>query len=372
MKRFAWILSSVVCCALHADAPKTKPVCSFDTPTFDRGDKALENCPSGYNLPAQVHLDGRDYQGFITASYLFWNPQQDGMEVATTAIYNGAVVRTDLDGQLLSQGTPYKSGFKVGLGYNFEYCDQWTLRADYTRLHQSNTSNFTAPHTSVGTGVLYSTNWFFQTAANQNLASTSLTSTWHLGLDLLDVSMTRAFYQGKKWTVTSFGGLRASWISQSFNVSLTDLVNASASQVSSHNSSSSWGLGPRAGMEGRFLLGMGFRLQGSAGGSLLFTQFTDISHTETAATLGGKGVTYGADNVNCVRPMVEGSMGFGWGSYFSRNRYHIDLSMTYDFNYMWKQNMVGMLNEAFLINSPSSGIGDLSLQGMTLSCDFYF
>jgi hypothetical protein len=73
----------------------------------------------------------------------------------------------------------------------------------------------------------------------------------------------------------------------------------------------------------------------------------------------------------CLRPMLEANLGLGWGMYLAKNRYHIDLSATYDFNYLFSQNMMRVLNDINLLGSSGNGL-DLSLQGLTLSAAFHF
>ena len=253
--------------------------------SFAFGDDPLKKDKAGYNLPAQISLEDKSWQGFVTASYIYWNAQQDGMDLATSASYtDSAVQKSGVTGKTYIQDFPYRSGYKLGIGYDFIHCDHWSLRADFTSLHQTTTSSQSAPSSTSGTGVLYLTNWFYRPSdINQNPACTHLHSSWHLGLDWFDVSTSRPFYQGKRFTVSPFGGIRASWISQSLKIGIKDVVNfplPSSTTITSHNKLSSWGIGPRIGMNGHFLLGAGWRLQGSLGASLLFTEYDHISHSE--------------------------------------------------------------------------------------------
>jgi len=344
---------------------------------LNQGDRPLGNKAAHYNPTAQVHLD-QDHAVFATVSYLYWNAEQDGMDLATTGsnvISNGnpTVVKTGVKGKTITQDFPYNSGYKVGLGYNFENTDEWTLRADLTGLYQTNHTSHSAPTSTTGVGVLALTNWFYQASAvNQNPACTHLSSRWHLGLNWFDLSVSRAFYQGSKFTVSPFGGIRNSWISQSVKINIDDTVNfPDAPDSHSHNKLSSWGIGPRVGIDGRFLLGAGWRLQGNVGASLLFTKYGTLSHSEAPLLDGGSTVSYNMNNYTCLRSMFETNLGLGWGTYLSHNRYHLDLSATYDFNYMWNQNMLRTLNEINIIGNSGGGL-DLSLQGLTISAYFHF
>ncbi len=382
MKNLLFLTTTLMCYSLYADKPtsknnKTQSTCSLNQADFERGDTPLTDCPSAYNMPAQVHLEGRDYQGFITASYLYWNAQQEGMDLATTATYNSVsntITKSGITSKTLIQDFDYNSGFKVGLGCHFEHCDNWALRADYTRLHLTTNTSKSAPSESSKGNALYLTDWFFQASnINQNPAAEHLHSSWNLNLDWLDVSISRALYQGKRFTATPFAGLRSSWISQSLNLKLSDVLNflPPFSTTNSHNRLCSWGIGPRMGLDAHFLIGAGFRLQGEIGASLLFTKYSGISHSEDPLALGGNKIEYKLNGYTCLRTMMESNLGIGWGRYFSKNRYHIDLSATYDFNYLWGQNMMRTLNDIHIIGSSSSAY-DLSLQGLTLSAAFHF
>ena len=374
MKSLLLVTTTLMCYSLYADSStsdhKNVPPCPLNE-CFARGDAALTNgCPSGYNTPAQVHLVDRNYQGFFTLSYLYWNAQQEGMDVARSATLAGSFATPS--GETLFHDFDYNSGFKIGLGVDFEECDNWAFRVDYTRLHQNNTTTYTA---SGATDALYLTNWFYQTnGVSQNPAATSVQSTWDFDLDWLDATMSRPFYQGKKFTVSPFGGLRASWISQTFDVEIADVLNFGGTALdtsTSHNKLTSWAIGPRVGMEGRFLMGAGFRLQGNVGASLLFTKYDRVSHSENGIVPTNPTVSYFMDDYTCLRPMLEANLGLGWGMYVFNNNAHIDLSATYDFNYLWGQNMMGTLNEINILGNSNNGF-DLSLQGLTVSAQFHF
>ena len=107
------------------------------------------------------------------------------------------------------------------------------------------------------------------------------------------------------------------------------------------------------------------------GTSLLYTQYNCVKHSESAITSGSTRVKYSDHDVNTLRPMFEASLGFRWGHYFGTNAYHLSLATTYDFNYLWSQNMIRQLNDMF-ITGTSAGSGDLFLHGLTVTARFDF
>ena len=345
-------------------------------PLWSQGDDPLTaNSSQAYNFPAAVRLaDG--YNGFTTLSYIFWNIAEDGLDLATTATFLSStttVVPSNGVGQTLFQNFDYTSGFQLGGGYTFS-ADHWVLRAAYTFLSQNKTTSHSAPDSATGVGCLYLTGWFVQTSsAGQSLAASSLSSKWHLGLDWFDVAIERPFYSGRKLTLTPFMGLRASWIQQSLQIHANSVLNVTptTSMVKSHNYQNSWGLGPRGGFAAEWLFGAGWRLLGKMGGSLLFTQYPHVKHSEDSFISGGSAVACAFYNYNCLRPMLETNLGFGWGMYLQKHRYHLGFQATYDWNYLWSQNMLRVLNDQWT-NGTGASASSLSLQGLTIASQFDF
>ena len=105
------------------------------------------------------------------------------------------------------------------------------------------------------------------------------------------------------------------------------------------------------------------------GASLLFTQYTHVQHSEDAITLTYP-VSYSFKNYNCLRPMAEMDLGLGWMHTFN-NSFALDINVTYDFNYLWGQNMMRTLNDLNIIGVNAAS-NDLYLHGLTVSAGFGF
>jgi len=308
--------------------------------------------PAAYNAPARIDVQC-SWDFYLTGSFIYWHVDQDAMDLAypfsqQTGIEQSTVLTQDFD---------YKPGFKVGLGVNFDH-DNWVGFVEYTWFHQkTNTGNHTAP-----AGELYGlTSWLVQSGTISTVGSS-----WRTNLDIVDATLSRPFYQGRKLTVLPFGGLRGAWIRQDLTV---NAVRPTGAVLTSKNHSHSWAVGARAGMQAHWLLGWGFRFEGDAAASLLYTQYTKIRHNEFLNDVSQQSIAF--HDYNTVRPMADMSVGMGWGSYFDRQGYHFDLLATYDFNVMWGQNMMRELcnvNESIGV----SDAGDLHLHGLTVTARFDF
>jgi hypothetical protein len=358
----------------------TKPACDSNVPLFQRGDEPIEtmamNCkyPAAYNQAGNVQLDCA-WDVYADVSYLYWFIYQEGLDLATTGEYlTDLIYATGSGGYPVFQEANYTSGFKVGLGWNLNV-DDWVLDAEYTYLRQSTTTDRTAPESSDAgfLGIFNFTGWFFDDYYGQSLVGTSLKSKWKFGLDWADLVLKRPFYLGRRLIATPSFGLRASWIRQELDVTGFDTFYEDIPEgtVVSKNSSHSWGIGPRGLIDLHWLIGMGVRVQGNFGGSLLFTQFTKTTHSAQNYDEDIGGAPFTIRNYNCIRPMTEANLGLGWGSYFARNRYHWDLSATYDFNFLWGQNML-----KYMVNLNGFGRGtspnDLLMHGLTVRSRFDF
>ena len=348
---------------------------------MNRGDDPLSGMPmtstalAAYNYPANVNASP-SWDVYADASYIYWYPQEGGLDLGSVAVfYDETILPSGPGGFTVFQDTGYTSGFKVGIGSNLD-CDDWVLDLQYTYLRQNTTtSSGAAP--SFPNSLFDVSAWFYQNYYS-GVGAASFNSKWKLGIDWIDLVLQRPFYQGRRLTVTPSAGLRASWIRQQLNMTGSEISSydelATIPTAKSTNTSHSWAIGPRGVLEGRWLLGRGFRFQGNFGASLLFTQYTTISHSEdiiVSAAYPSK-PTYLATNYNTLRPMLEANWGIGWGTYFCQQQYHVDFAATYDFNYLWAQNMmryVGGLNAA---STTSPGIGDLVLHGLDIKARFDF
>ncbi len=379
------ILSTFICILACLSVQAREPKCSSKStaPQFNQGDQSLPpNAGSGYPYPAKVNLkDG--WNAFTTVSYLYWFAGQDGMDIATTDQFvsqvSGVVPNSfapALGGEApqsttVYQKEQYNSGFKIGMGYNTPN-DDWVFRVDYTRFHQSAESSHTA---SGGPSPAFQlTNWFYQVSGiRQTPACTNLSSEWTFDLDWLDIVLQRPFYAGRKLLLNPFMGLRTSWISQSLNIKLHGLLNVSppTDVVHSRNWSHAWAVGPRFGIEGHFLLGLGLRLQGEVGGTVLYNKFTKVAHFEDPLAANTPPIEFESKNNDNVRTMSEASLGLGWGGYMYDQRYHVDLSATYEFNHLPEQNQMRVLND-IQIDGVNATAKSAFMHGLTVTATFTY
>lgn len=361
----ASVLFTILGISAYASNQQThREVCGFEI-----GDQSLPKdlAAASYNFSANVQLKRAwDVSGEV--SYLYWYSRQEGMDVAIPGLFSSGTVNfVSSSHAVYFQDAKYTSGFKIGLGSDLT-SDQWNIHFDYTYLRPD-------MHSSVSTvspiGAIL-TSWYAQTSSGQALTAASVSSHWKLGLDWIDATLSRPYYQGRKWSVTPFAGLRTSLIRQKMHVVINDVLNTAPNgAIASNNWSRSWGMGPRAGIASQWIAGYGLRFQGNMGGSLLFTRYSRIAHHEDPAVSPGTPIDYSIHDYDCLRPYFEMGLGLGWGRYFDNHRYHFSLSADYDFNYLWNQNMIRYLNDVEILGSGATA-NSLFLHGLTMTACFKF
>jgi hypothetical protein len=332
---------------------KKNPCCNVGQgaplPTDKRCFCAAYNAPAGINVGCGWDLD-------VFGSFLYWHVSQDSMDIAHVLPLSATLPVTP--GAIAFQNFEYKPGFKAGIGFNTNY-DGWVGWAEYTWLHQKTSTTQTAPALPSGApGAWTGQDWFTTTP----LTAPSVSSKWRMNLDILDLMVSRPFYQGTKLTIDPFAGLRGMLLRQNLNINLgVPFV---------HVQSKSWAVGPDMGVAGHWMVGTsGFRFEGKAAGSLLYTRFHKLSQKEQV-TAAGATVTTKVKSIGAVRPIAELGAGLGWGQYLSCNNYYIDFSVRYDFMLLWEQNVMRLFTTYLqgFVDYP----GDLHLHGLTASARFDF
>ncbi len=350
-----------------------------DSSTNPEGTSTQNTMSAGYNASAQRVLEGKTWQPNIEIdlSFLYYYAGEEGLDLANSASLlvggpGGTVVVGATNSVQLNQDYKYKPAFKVGLGFEN---DEWMLHLGYTWIRQTNTTTSPTPPTpSVPTesGIWMTNNWFQQTTSvGQALSATNINSSWHLSMDLGDLVTGRPFYQSPYLVMKPFGGVRAAWIRQNLNMTITVpstvVAVLTTSPIYSNNYSRSWALGPRVGCESSLDVGGGFSLTGNAALALLFTQYTTVQHSEQVASALANPTFLKTTlkNVNTLRPELDMGLGVNWGTTLCEDSCYLDFSANYNFLMFWNQNMMRKL-----VDQISDGLGaapgNLFLQGLEI------
>jgi hypothetical protein len=332
--------SLLVASAIAGECYKNKADCQ-------KGEECTSQ-PALYNAPARIETHCM-WGISLSGSFIYWKPDEKGLTLGAShpAVHSDKahVLHMDMD---------YKPGFTVGLGFGPKF-DHWKIDLGYLRFHINE-------HKSSSTENLFG-DWLAQSfASNKQKAS------WHLDMDLLEGSISRPFYSGRALSFIPAVGIIGGWIDQNYRAEYNDEINNN-DWIFSHNHSDSWLIGPKVGLETRWLLGYGFRFFGNGSFSLFFQHFTTKIRQDNR-NIGGSLAVHEYDKRSFVIPNLNLSLGFGWGTYMGKWG-HFDFLAGYEFRFYWKQNMMRYLNDRELLSNDGKA-GDLYLQGLTLTATFDF
>jgi len=388
---------------LQADACKNK------TPSYNQGHEA-SSCDMGsaYSAPACIVLEDESFDLYGTASFIYWQARQENMEIGLISKNDAEFFAPPLVGNdpfdtayvnnmsITSPNFTFRPGFKIGIGARLGW-DGWDAFAEYTRFHQTISSGVRSlPRSTAPLGSNHPNGEYLYPILGHPSADSSLLSTfsglpyffnnanqsWTLKMDFVDLSLARAYYSGTKLTVRPFLGVRGAWIRQNLTTSYngTPVYLVSQGQRNTRVSTfySSWGIGPRAGFESNWLIGRGFRFIGNGAADILYTRYhlhSGQKSYDLTPTPGDNPIDANytvSQEIDYLRTHLDFEMGFGWGTYFDHNRYHVDLSATYGFQAFWGQNMFRNFEN---IDAPAVSFapnGDLFVHGLTASARFDF
>jgi hypothetical protein len=322
---------------------------------------AGSSCSQGASLAVCSHIEveGCDTNAglFITGDYLYWQPEVDQLTYATET----SVVPT-AKSQLIDQRFNWGSGFRVGLGSKLHY-DRWTLYLNWTHFD----------HTSKGKAKAGSNSSIFATPLTGALQAFATgeeaRSSWSFDMNMLDLELGRTFCLSKKFGLHPHVGLKGGWLDQTQKVHYPDFIDSSSgfplnSTIKMVNDFA--GIGPRFGLNTRWVLGKEFGIFGNLSGALLYGFFNiheKFKLDEPAIDLFiDRKITH---NQHRLRPTVQMLFGLDWGHCFG-HAFAIHLKAAYELQYWWSQWLPIPTSQG-LLSGDFTGSGDLTIHGLTVS-----
>lgn len=293
---------------------------------------------------------------FISADFLWWRIQEDGLEYA----FDGAGISPTVDaskGKLRHPSFSYEPGFKVGLGAKFRH-DGWDVYAQYTWLSSGGTSSITP---SSGSNVM--ANIFAASALGLPTVS-SASATWRSHLNVLDLELGRNFWISKWLTLRPFTGMKFSWNTQDFNVDYlgaTDIFPAA--NLNMDMDLDQFGVGLRSGLDAAFYVCKHWSLFGNLAATTLLNSF-DSSRKDTDTTTDVIIDNLRKQSSHRVTAVLECELGVRYELAFHNDDFMFTLQAGWEEQIWFGQNQ--------FIFVPNSASNDLNFEGLTLKAAFNF
>ncbi|NGX30359.1 MAG: hypothetical protein K940chlam4_01205, partial [Candidatus Anoxychlamydiales bacterium] len=350
---------------------------------FDRGYPICEDTfKKGYNAAGRIDVCGK-IDTFVTASFIYWEVLSDQIDIG---VLESNATSNDRNIQILKFDEDYEPGFKVGFGTHFKH-DNWDIFAEYTRLHGSE-------NTSLDIDLQDSTSayrdfWFIDhlLVSTADRFTTPIQSNWKMHLDKIDLELARSYYIGTNLVFRPFAGGSAHWLDQNYGHQFSFLPNLADPNIIISNNLSlnndSWALGPRFGLNMNWFFFKNFRLFGRGSIDIMFAS-NKISGSHVVTAIGAFGPINPSLNPNLikdkkyiVRDVEDFSIGLGWGSYFRSDKWHFDLTASYEVQRYSHTNYMSSYDQTFGSTqfqdfTKQVKPGDLFLHGLTVSARFDF
>lgn len=346
-------VSAGLALSLIAINPATLSAEDCCLPDYRPGEILCDDIACGvYTQYAGVQLDC-GWNVFGWGEFLYWRPVVENawrtIRVDNAAFGEPALgsIQTEI-----ANTFGYRPGFRIGLGMHLPCFDNWLLSADYTWYHHG----FSKTDTATQPSFLASTS-----AAGTLLVApiySAITTKYHLALDVVSVNIQRPNYIGQQVILSPFLGIKWMRGQQKYRQDCTSPLTQVTDNA--HATVSYDGIGVGAGMDGSWLLCWNLRLIGKADVGLIYPYHHKFSQTATFTPFTPAPLIVNVkQHDRHLDILAKGGVGLGWGSYFCCNRYHLDLSATFD----WMSDVVKMSFTTAMMEGTSFLLMGLTVRG---------
>ncbi|MBI3237065.1 MAG: hypothetical protein HYZ48_05145 [Chlamydiales bacterium] len=302
---------------------------------------------------------------YLAGSFIYWKSGYSDM-IISSRLQNSLLPQNQKQ-KKISLNNQYDPGFKVGLGCNFQR-DVWDLFLNWTRL-ESNVTNRAHTHTPKLVTLLGS---LVASGQNDTFVGTHLKANWDFHFNSVDLELGRNFYIGKYLSLRPYAGAKGAWIKQDLKVSYKGAVEGVQGTpflepITGHYKDHMWGVGPRIGLNSRWVLGKcNIAFLADLAGSLIWEDFQPYSRVHFVNPLTGNGpfIERITGHQTQLNPIAEVFVGFDWGHCFDE-RVYFNLSAGYEMQYLWDQ----LKTTNFLSFQQNDALGMRGLTA-TLRMDF--
>lgn len=259
-----------------------------------------------YAIPPSLYNHEGDPSVYFSGAYIYWQPKQEGLAVATSGNYTTASL-TNPVGNIIYPTWKTVSGFKAGIG-GFLPADGWRLGLEGTYFVNSSTGAQTYYFTSGAATSLWTDNSLISTSAN-----------WRSWFYRLDLGLDYTFFVGHYITLTPYAGLIGLWTRQKLAITEDSGTSTNIQSISSQYTRS--GGGTLADLCINFYMLnsphtlFSFFINGGTG--ILLTESSTITVMKTGQSPPLIQQNF-KDTLFAPSPMLEAFIGFRWESFSSQ------------------------------------------------------
>lgn len=327
--------------------------------------------PSQEYTPTPGFNNEDNRRGFISGDYLYWVPHQDDLfyAVSQTTDTNSPVAKTHNKYKQPHFGWSSGGRLSVG-GYT---SDSWDVGLTGMYIHSDAHSHTHVPPNATGQIVPgFNTN-LFSTVALKSHASN------RLKFGTLDFSIGREFFLTQRFAIHPLIGLRYFRMSEQYHAHYlsaftgVDLVPPTTILTASFKAkNTTYGIGPRAGIDMQFYMTERFAFLGGLSGSLLWGTFRvhqRFRGQETAIDVFVPSIVKTSDKNASLRTNIDAYFGLGYDFWFNcdKNRFYVALS--FEASEWFAMNQ---FNDTFSTPTLNSNAATITIAGLRRHGDLGF
>lgn len=303
------------------------------------------------------------YGLFVTADVLYWHLYEGGTDYALSSKVSGPANFPKTSGKTSRVHFDWDFGFRLGGGYHFEH-DAWDAYVNFTWFQTDGSGH---AHSEGGSSLA------LQKGAINGAIGHTIKAHWDVHQYIIDLEVGRRFFVSKFLAFRPQFGLETAWIQQKRRFKMTEPLNVSTNSEGEivRGTCDFWGIGPRAGIEGAWYWSRHFSLFSAFNAALLWGHFATHDKEKNITPTGTVPSVTARDHFHRMAPHTQLAAGLSWDGNISQDRFHLEIRLSYEFQYWWRQNQ--FLNEEQpLISGLRHESQDMTINGVTLNLLFDF
>ncbi len=346
-------------------------LCSVISPVFADQAGDSQQAPQAIKeiTPPAYPLVKRSADPFLTAEYIYWRADLQGLDFAVTGLAPG-LTNFHGEGKVHKPHFGYDSGFKVGFGLKFRH-DSWDMLANYTWLFTDD--NHDNAHRKSGQSM--QNTWAagidgsaFPAQVHADIEK--LSERYAMHFNVLDLEMGRNYFISPRLTLRPHFGLKLAWIDQDVEMKLRN-INAAALGTVVPNANTykldqdMFGVGIRCGFNTAWFMWNKWSIFGNFAAAALYSDFDVKQKSRGQRANGSKYNVMNFDvDTHTVTPVLEFALGLRYETDFYRNNYQFMIQAGWEEQIWFNENQFSNLS-----NGPT---GNLTLEGLTVKTGFSF
>lgn len=330
---------------------------------------------------------------FVQADYLYWKAFQEDLYYGSKGDSGGSQSGVFLNLKPLQPNFGWNSGVRVGIGgYTAE---RWDISAKATYIYSSAEKTATGnANLEVARGFPQNGSFIFPSWVSQILGfGKKATALWKNNFFIYDFLLGREYNLAHALSVHPFFGVRGFTMYQTYRCFYNSGYNghqfffSDLGKIALHTTT--FGVGPRLGVDLGYRVAANWSLVGGFSGSLLYSHYKMHQKINAFVNEGGMAIPFkgtAKDSSDMGRTNLDAYVGLNWIKSFNKEKNRITIGVLFESSYWFGLNQffdfygselgegslgAGQDDELTFLNT-SKRHGDLSYMGGTLRFQFDF